>query len=657
MVGPSGSGKSTLGLALAGLIPGEIPGSVQGELSVAGLDPRTSERGRLAATVGIVFQDPGSQSVLERVEDDVAFGLENRGWSLEAMRERVPEAIAEAGLLGLERRRSNRLSGGQQQRLALAGVMAPRPAVLVLDEPTANLDPASATAFFDRLSRLSASRATTIVLVEHRVDAAWPLADLVLALGPDGAPIDVGAPAEVLRRSAQRMADAGIWLPGPVAAAEHRRPAAVSTVGSPVVETNRLGYAYEAGAPVLRDIDLAFRAGERVALVGPNGSGKSTLGRLLVGLLRATEGAVRLGGSDPARLAPADLARRAGYVFQDPEAGFLTDTVADEVMLGLTDPERAAAATLADRLRLPLDRFGARSPYRLSGGEARRLSLACTLVRRPGVLVLDEPTFGQDRLGYDGLLEILHERIDDGACLVIATHDERLVAEVASRVVTLDGGRVVADGCPGGSAMISARDLAPAQLDSPLGRTSPVLKLAIAIGWFVGLATTIDAWPPLVIAGVAVGSALAFGRVPPSDLARAVAPVWLAALGLAFFNTVFAAANGDPTVATIAQVGPFRITEPALAAGIGPRTAADRDRRRGCRLRADHRLDPPRGLACPAGPPLGAVRVWGPGRLPGAAALRRGPHDASPGASDPRASGRLASPAAGRPPRPRHPSR
>ena len=363
------------------------------------------------------------------------------------MRERVPAAIAEAGLGGLERRRSNRLSGGQQQRLALAGVMAPRPEVLVLDEPTANLDPAAAAAFLDGIARLRAAGSTTMVLVEHRVDAAWPLADIVLALGPDGTPIDVGAPAEVLRRSAERMADAGIWLPGPGPGSGGGQPAPTGRVtgGAPAVEAIGLGFAYESGAPVLSDIDLAFGAGERVALVGPNGSGKSTLGRLLVGLLRASEGSVRLGGTDPARLAPADLARRAGYVFQDPEAGFLTDLVADEVMLGLADTERVAATALMGRLRLPLDRFGERSPYRLSGGEARRLSLACTLVRRPAVLVLDEPTFGQDRLGYEGLLEILRDRVEDGVSLVVATHDERLVADVASRVVTLDGGRVVAN--------------------------------------------------------------------------------------------------------------------------------------------------------------------------------------------------------------------
>ena len=463
VVGPSGSGKSSLGLALAGLIPRDIPGEVRGELSVAGLDPRAAERGAVAAQVGIVFQDPGSQLVLERVEDDVAFGLENRDWSRDAMLARVPEAIAEADLTGLERRRSNRLSGGQQQRLVLAGVLAARPAILVLDEPTSNLDPAGAAALFARLAHLRADQSTTIVLIEHRVDAAWPLADVVLALGPDGAPIDVGAPDDVLGRSGERMAAAGIWLPGPEVArmrspgreitGSGRPPGSRGQVGRlaslaparPLVGAMNVGFAYEEGAPVLIDIDLTLSEGERVALVGANGSGKSTLGRLLVGLLRPTSGEVRLGDVDPARLPATDLARQAGYVFQDPEAGFLTETVADEVALGLDPAERAEVPGLMARLRLPLEEFGPRSPYRLSGGEARRLSLACTLIRRPRLLVLDEPTFGQDRHGYEGLLEILRARLEEGVCLVIATHDERLVSDIASRVIRLDVGRIVDD--------------------------------------------------------------------------------------------------------------------------------------------------------------------------------------------------------------------
>jgi energy-coupling factor transport system ATP-binding protein len=202
----------------------------------------------------------------------------------------------------------------------------------------------------------------------------------------------------------------------------------------------------------VRDASLAVRSGERIALVGPNGSGKSTLARLLVGLLRPDRGAIALGGADPGRLPAADLARRAGYVFQEPERQFLAQTVADEVGLGLTAEEAERVPALMARLDLPLEAFGTRSPYRLSGGEQRRLSLAAMLVRRPGVLVLDEPTFGQDRQGYDGLLQILGEHLDHGACLIAATHDERFVADVATRVIELDLGWIVRDEVVRGAA-------------------------------------------------------------------------------------------------------------------------------------------------------------------------------------------------------------
>jgi energy-coupling factor transport system ATP-binding protein len=457
VVGPSGSGKSTLALALAGLVPRELPGEWRGSLLVDGLDPVTAPGAAVAARVGLVFQDPASQLVMERVEDDVAFGLESRGWARAAMRGRVPDALAEVGLAGLERRRSVRLSGGQQQRLALAGALAPRPGILVLDEPTANLDPPAARAFAARLAALRASRAVTIVLVEHRVDIAWPLADRVLALGPDGRPIDVGPPADVLARSRDRLIAAGAWLPdeaaGPGAAdggtdQQLGSPAVVEPAdGHPLVVAHGLSFAYDgapAGERAVRDVELALMPGERVALVGTNGSGKSTLGRLLVGLLRPAAGQVRLAGLDPSRLAPAVLARHAAYLFQDPEAQFVTLRVADEVALGLDPDGRRAAAALMDRIDLPLDLFGDRSPYTLSGGEQRRLSLATALVRHPGLLVLDEPTFGQDRRGHEALLEILAERVDAGAAVLAATHDERFIAAFARRIVRLEAGRIVA---------------------------------------------------------------------------------------------------------------------------------------------------------------------------------------------------------------------
>ena len=446
VVGPSGSGKSTFGLAVAGLIPREIPGDAAGSLTVDGRETTAFELGALAAAVGIVFQDPATQMVMDRVEDDVAFGLENRGWPRPAMRARVPEALAAVGLGGFERRHSRTVSGGEQQRLALAGVLAPQPRILVLDEPTANLDRDGAAAFFARLAEIRAARAATIVLVEHRVEAAWRLADLVLALGADGAPIAVGTPDAVLRQAGPQMAAAGIWLPeavdSPRVEARRRAP---EPIGRRILEAHDLRYGYDRRVPVVRDVGFLAAEGERIALVGPNGGGKSTLGRLLVGLLRPQHGTVRLNGKDPAGLPPATLARLAGYVFQRPEQQFLAQRVSDEVTLGLRTDELEAAAELMDRLGLPLGSFGERSPYRLSGGEQRRLSLACALVRRPNLLILDEPTFGQDRLGYEALLAILRDMVSEGTCLIAATHDSRFVGDVAGRIVTLDDGWLIAD--------------------------------------------------------------------------------------------------------------------------------------------------------------------------------------------------------------------
>lgn len=435
VVGPSGAGKSTFALALGGLLGREVPGRIDGELAVGG-------------PAGTVFQDPGSQIVMERVEDDVAFGLEGLGWSRPAMLARVPRALETTGLGGLERRRTTTLSGGQQQRLALAGALAPDPRLLVLDEPTANLDPDGARAFVGRLGALRAA-GCTIVLVEHRVELAWAIADRVLILGRDGRPVDVGTPDEVVRRNGRALVDAGIWLPAAVDAALGvlpPPPLGSAAGGGLLVAAAGVTFGYARDQPVVRGVDLCVAAGDRLAIVGPNGSGKSTLGRLLVGLLRPDSGEVRLLGADPSRLAPAALARRGGYLFQDPEQQFLATTVATEAALGLRPEELARLPDVMDALSLPLDRFGPRSPYAISGGEQRRLSLAPLLARRPHLMVLDEPTFGQDRATYRGLLEILRERLDGSTGLVAITHDERLVGDLGGRAARMDGGRLVETG-------------------------------------------------------------------------------------------------------------------------------------------------------------------------------------------------------------------
>ncbi len=215
-----------------------------------------------------------------------------------------------------------------------------------------------------------------------------------------------------------------------------------------LAELRGVRFEYLRGHPVVRDIELGIGPAERVALVGPNGGGKSTLLRLIAGLVRPGLGTVRLDGRDPARLRARRLAELVGYVFQDPELGFLADTVAGEISLGLEPASTRRATDLLERLGLPLERFAGRSPYRLSGGEQRRLSVATALARRPRLLVLDEPTFGQDRRGWEAMAAIIDELVGEGTAVIAATHDTRFAATVARRRIEVADGWIVADDAP-----------------------------------------------------------------------------------------------------------------------------------------------------------------------------------------------------------------
>jgi energy-coupling factor transport system ATP-binding protein len=467
VMGPSGAGKSTFALALAGLVPHVIPGTWAGSLVVDGLDVATTPAPALGDRIGIVFQDPDAGIVLDRVGDEVAFGLENRGWTLARMRSRVPEALALAGLAGFESRRTGALSGGEQQRLAIAGALAPEPSILVLDEPTANLDPPGMASVFARLADIAARRDRTIVVVEHRLDAVLPIADLVLALDGDGRPLAAGTPDAVGERHARDLAAMGAWIPAawrrwvprPIpstassAGPEARRPEP-SAPGEPLLRADGVTLRDPTvtagpGRDLLSGVSLAVRAGERVALVGPNGAGKSTLLLVLAGITAPSAGSVVVRGprglAPPARLAADELPAAIALVFQDPEVGFVARTVAAEVGAGLPSSPGTAAAVDGLLARFGLASLAAEDPYRLSRGEQRRLSVAAACVRAPRILLLDEPTYGLDRRATDAVVAVLDEARDAAGAQVLATHDPRLLP-TCDRVVALDAGRVLYDG-------------------------------------------------------------------------------------------------------------------------------------------------------------------------------------------------------------------
>ncbi|MGH2427745.1 MAG: ABC transporter ATP-binding protein [Candidatus Limnocylindria bacterium] len=445
LLGPSGSGKSTLLLGLAGLLdPSGGGGEAAGALRLDGRHPRAA-RERTA----MLFQDPEAQIVMGRAGDDVAFGLENRCVPTAQIWPTVDAALEAVEFPYGRDRETTALSGGEKQRLALAGTLALRPGLLLLDEPTANLDPDGGAAFRDVLATVLDRIGATLVLVEHRVDEAIELVDRVIVLEAGGGVVAEGRPHFVFAQHGGALADAGVWVPGR-RIAPPRAPVTPRPESQTLLLADQVSFTYPGSrAPALARVDARVRTAEALALVGPNGSGKSTLALLLAGLLRPTFGAVVAGealssghGHEPIwRWSAAELVRRIGTVFQDPEHQFLTGSVREELQLG---PMRAGAAAPAARRRadelldrLHLGHLAEANPFTLSGGEKRRLSVATALATAPAILVLDEPTFGQDRRTWRELLHLLAALRDDGRAICFASHDLDFVHALADRTLRL----------------------------------------------------------------------------------------------------------------------------------------------------------------------------------------------------------------------------
>lgn len=490
VLGPSGCGKSTLTLALNGLIPHAVPAELSGHVTIAGLDSAEHPVAVLSTHVAMVFQDPDAQVVTGTVLDEVAFAPENLLIPADEVLARAERALKLVGLW--ERRGDNpdRLSGGGRQRLAIACALAMASPVLVLDEPTANLDPAGIDEVYAVLRELANERDHAIVLVEHNLDAAVDLVDRVVVLDRDGRLVADGQAHELLRERATEFAELGVWLPVSTVAAlrlrETRvvldplpltpaelaaaldavpelpapRPAAApsgSEPGRPEHERVAIrahGLSVQRGGRrgpiVVRDIDLEVGAGDFLAIVGTNGAGKTSLLQALAGVIPSPTGAIDVLGIDPGAADARERARRIGFVFQNPEHQFVAATVADELAFGLRshDVGDAERDQIVERM---LHRFGlgalrAQHPSLLSGGQKRRLSVGTALIAGAPVLALDEPTFGQDRERADELLGMLRDLNDEGTTVLIVTHDLQLVADHATHMAVMAEGRLLGVG-------------------------------------------------------------------------------------------------------------------------------------------------------------------------------------------------------------------
>ncbi|HMM22748.1 MAG TPA: energy-coupling factor transporter ATPase [Selenomonadales bacterium] len=467
ITGRTGCGKSTLLKAFNGLIPQESGGKMRGTVRVAGRDTREMPVPDMSQMVGLVFQNPEDQIFATKVFDEVAFVLENQGLGPELVSQRVRETLSQVGLAGKEEAGVHTLSGGQKQRLALAAVLAARPRIIALDEPISQVDPQGAAELLRLLMRLNREQQMTVVIVEHRLQEVASLCARIVVMDNGRVAWD-GATTDAFRQP-RVLLDYGLRLPQPVAVCRELgvEPPAVETDGAiaaikaafPVLDLARIKEAAPAAAPgralvdirnlrfryteqgpeVLDDVSLTLGSGEIVAVMGANGAGKSTLLQVINGLLAPCRGVVAL----PENL-PRPRGKYIGQVMQNPDLMLFCPSVKREIAFGGADPR------LADRLaeKLGLQELAGDFPLALSRGQRLRVAVAAVLACRPSVLLLDEPTTGQDFAHIGDITGVVGDFAREGGAVVFCTHDAEVAARVAGRIIVMSHGRIVSDGPP-----------------------------------------------------------------------------------------------------------------------------------------------------------------------------------------------------------------
>jgi energy-coupling factor transport system ATP-binding protein len=510
VLGRSGAGKSTLALNMVGIYPDYFGGRNQGAMLVnhpeKGLiNRREIEAGERFKLVNMLFQNPEDQIVTLTVEEEIGFALENYLYEPPEIHRRIDRALDLVGLKGFRRRSTMQLSGGEKQRVALAAMLALEPRVLILDEPTSNLDPAGTADVLATIDRVRSLVDLTVMVIEHEVDEVFDRVDSVLLVDDQEVHGPFSPRAFMDERGLHVRDTMGLWIPQATEVALDLRNRghavgdmplngdelvnAVSSLGtfplapepsssetSPVappqeavIEVDDVSFSY-GDRPVLDGVSLTASRGELLAIVGQNGSGKSTLASLFNGINTPDAGEVRVDGKATTDYDFAHLVKRVAYIFQVPEKQFIRNTVRDEIAHGLQalglPPAEVEERTAEFLASVRLTERADASPYVLSHGQKRRLSVACMVVGKPEVVVLDEPTFGQDYHQARNLMQILRGLADDGASVVFITHDMRLVAEYADRTAVLNDGRIVFEGTP--AALFAASDvLAAARLKPP----------------------------------------------------------------------------------------------------------------------------------------------------------------------------------------------
>ena len=501
VIGPAGSGRSTLAAVLSGAIPHHFHGQLYGATYVQGLDTCEATLTDISSVVGSVLQDIDAQMVASVVEDEMLFGMENFGVPHDQIEQRLVQTLETVGIAGLRHREIATLSGGQKQKVAIAAILAMDPRVLVLDEPTAALDPAATQLVYDTLRRINRERGVTVVVMEQKVAMLSEYCDRVMVMDAgkivfSGAPHEVFAHGEELRRIGcdsprvtriynRLVADGVVSTGSPclnvseaeqliaralggreTAAAGSAKAAVVSEAAlpassphapaprpkaegaKPAVSFEDVCFSYPGGGTSVQNLELAVYPGELVGVVGQNGAGKTTLTKLLNGLLKPSSGVVTVAGLDTREAPVSRIAAHVSTLFQNPDRQICRDTVLDEVAFGLVltgTPQEEAR----ERARRVIERFGLpaeEAPFSLSRGQRQKIALASVVVMEPEVIVLDEPTSGLDYRECMTVMETVSEMAERGSAVIMVCHDMEVVSDFAERLVVMARGRILGRG-------------------------------------------------------------------------------------------------------------------------------------------------------------------------------------------------------------------
>lgn len=483
ITGPTGAGKTTLCEMMNGIIPNFVKGDLKGKIDIAGMDPQKTKVSTMAQTVGLVFQDPNTQLFGMTVEEDIAFGATNLGYDYEECMKRVNRSVEDLNLHELLGRKPMELSGGQKQSLAIAGIYAMLPKIIVCDEPTSMLDPVGKRNVFSLVKNINKKYGITVVLVEHVMSEVVRYADKVVVMDK-GSIVMQGSVTGVFSQL-DRLNELGLNVPQSIELSMrlkekgyvpdislipdtliadlkkltpkntvHRDPPApVNTAGTETaIDVDHLVFSYLGDKNQVDDVSLKFKKGDFVAIIGQNGAGKTTLCRSIIGLLKPSSGTIKVADIDVSTKSVAELAATVGYCFQNPDEQIFKDSVEDELYFGARNLGRDDEHT-KERIEqimkdVGLERYRNVWPKYLSKGERQRLTMGSIIAMDPDIVIVDEPTTGQDWRETIWIMELLKKINDEGKTVIIITHNMEIVCRYCNRVLTMRHGQVLLDGTP-----------------------------------------------------------------------------------------------------------------------------------------------------------------------------------------------------------------